>query len=43
MIAWLRQHREAFARAFAKLMQQRGASLLNALVIGVALSSGALA
>jgi cell division transport system permease protein len=38
MIAWLRQHREAFARAFGKLMQQRGASLLNALVIGVALS-----
>ena len=38
MIAWLRQHREAFGRAFGKLMQQRGASLLNALVIGVALS-----
>ena len=38
MIVWLRQHREAFARAFGKLMQQRGASLLNALVIGVALS-----
>jgi cell division transport system permease protein len=38
MTAWLRQHREAFARAFGKLMQQRGASLLNALVIGVALS-----
>jgi cell division transport system permease protein len=38
MTAWLRQHREACARAFGKLMQQRGASLLNALVIGVALS-----
>ncbi|HET9733987.1 MAG TPA: permease-like cell division protein FtsX [Burkholderiales bacterium] len=38
MIAWLRQHRDAFGRAFGKLMQQRGASLLNALVIGVALS-----
>lgn len=38
MIAWLRQHRDAFARARARLLQQRGASLLNALVIGVALS-----
>ena len=38
MMAWLRQHREAFARAFGKLRAQRGASLLNALVIGVALS-----
>jgi cell division transport system permease protein len=38
MMVWLRQHREACARAFGKLMQQRGASLLNALVIGVALS-----
>ena len=38
MIAWLRQHREAFARARGRLLRQRGASLLNALVIGVALS-----
>jgi cell division transport system permease protein len=38
MIAWLRQHREAFARALGKLLAQRGASVLNALVIGVALS-----
>ena len=38
MMAWLRQHREAFARALGKLLAQRGASLLNALVIGVALS-----
>jgi len=38
MTAWLRQHRNAFASAFDKLLQQRGASLLNALVIGVALS-----
>ena len=38
MIAWLRQHREALARATGKLRAQRGASLLNALVIGVALS-----
>jgi cell division transport system permease protein len=38
MTAWLRQHRDALARAFAKLLAQRSASLLNALVIGVALS-----
>jgi cell division transport system permease protein len=38
VIAWLRQHREAFARALGKLLAQRSASLLNALVIGVALS-----
>jgi len=38
MIAWLRQHREALARAMGKLRAQRSASLLNALVIGVALS-----
>jgi cell division transport system permease protein len=38
MIAWLRQHREALARATGKLRAQRSASLLNALVIGVALS-----
>ncbi len=38
MIAWLRQHREAGARALGKLAAQRAAALLNALVIGVALS-----
>jgi len=38
VIAWLRQHREALARATGKLRAQRSASLLNALVIGVALS-----
>jgi cell division transport system permease protein len=38
MIAWLRQHRDAFARALGKLLAQRSASVLNALVIGVALS-----
>jgi len=37
-MAWLRQHRDALARAFGKLRAQRSASLLNALVIGVALS-----
>jgi cell division transport system permease protein len=38
LIRWLRQHREAFARALGKLLAQKSASLLNALVIGVALS-----
>ena len=38
MRVWLRQHREAFARAVRKLAAQRAATLLNALVIGVALS-----
>ncbi len=38
MIAWLRQHREACTRALGKLTAQRAATLLNALVIGVALS-----
>ena len=38
MMAWLRQHRDALARAYGKLRAQRSASLLNALVIGVALS-----
>ena len=38
MIAWLRQHRDACARALGKLAAQRAATLLNALVIGVALS-----
>jgi len=37
-MSWLRQHREALARAVGKLLAQRSASLLNALVIGVALS-----
>jgi cell division transport system permease protein len=37
-MSWLRQHREALARAMGKLLAQRSASLLNALVIGVALS-----
>jgi len=35
---WLRQHRGALARAARKLAAQRAATLLNALVIGVALS-----
>lgn len=38
MRTWLRQHREAIARAMRKLAAQRTASLLNALVIGVALT-----
>jgi len=38
VIAWLRQHRQACAGALRKLAAQRAASLLNALVIGVALS-----
>lgn len=38
MIAWLRQHRQACAGALRKLAAQRAASLLNALVIGVALA-----
>ena len=38
MIAWLRHHRDACAGALRKLAAQRAASLLNALVIGVALS-----
>ena len=38
MISWFRQHRDAFARALGKLLAQKSASLLNALVIGVALS-----
>jgi cell division transport system permease protein len=36
--AWLRQHAQALARAARKLAAQRMSSLLNALVIGVALS-----
>lgn len=38
MNAWLRQHLQALGRAVRKLAAQRMASLLNALVIGVALS-----
>jgi cell division transport system permease protein len=38
VIRWVRQHRDAFGRALGKLLAQRSASLLNALVIGVALS-----
>jgi cell division transport system permease protein len=38
MRTWLRQHRGAAARAVRKLAAQRAATLLNALVIGVALS-----
>ena len=38
MIGWVRQHRDAVARALGKLLAQKSASLLNALVIGVALS-----
>lgn len=38
MRTWLRQHREALGRALGRLAAQRAATLLNALVIGVALS-----
>jgi cell division transport system permease protein len=38
MRTWLRQHRGALSRAVRKLAAQRAATLLNALVIGVALS-----
>ena len=38
MNAWLRQHVQALRRAFGKLAAQRTASVLNALVIGVALA-----
>jgi cell division transport system permease protein len=38
MRVWLRQHRAALRRALGNLAAQRAASLLNALVIGVALS-----
>jgi cell division transport system permease protein len=38
MNAWLRQHAHALVRAARKLAAQRMASVLNALVIGVALS-----
>jgi len=36
--AWLRQHRQAIAAAFGKVAAQKSAALLNALVIGIALS-----
>jgi len=38
MRTWGRQHRDAFARALRRLATQRAATLLNALVIGVALA-----
>lgn len=38
MRTWLRHHRQAFALALGKLLAQKGAALLNALVIGVALA-----
>lgn len=38
MKAWLRQHRQAIAAAIGKLAAQKSVSLLNALVIGIALS-----
>jgi cell division transport system permease protein len=36
--AWLRQHRQAFAAALGKIGAQKAAAVLNALVIGIALS-----
>ena len=38
MKTWLRQHRQALAAALGKIAAQRGAAVLNALVIGIALS-----
>lgn len=38
MKTWLRQHRQAIAAAFGKLAAHKSAALLNALVIGIALS-----
>ncbi|MGQ0510538.1 MAG: permease-like cell division protein FtsX [Betaproteobacteria bacterium] len=38
MRTWLRQHRQAFASALGKLGAQKSAAVLNALVIGIALS-----
>jgi cell division transport system permease protein len=38
MLTWLRQHRQAFALALGKLLAHKPATLLNALVIGVALA-----
>jgi cell division transport system permease protein len=38
MNSWLRQHRQAIAAACGKLAAQKSAAMLNALVIGIALS-----
>jgi cell division transport system permease protein len=38
MKTWLRQHRQAFAAALGKLAAQKSAAILNAMVIGIALS-----
>jgi len=38
MTAWLRQHRQALAAAIGKIAAQKSAAVLNALVIGIALS-----
>jgi len=38
MKSWLRQHRQAVAAALGKLAAQKSAAVLNALVIGIALS-----
>jgi cell division transport system permease protein len=38
MKTWLRQHRQALAAAIGKLAAQKPAAMLNALVIGIALS-----
>jgi cell division transport system permease protein len=38
MKTWLRQHRQALAAALGKIAAQRSAAVLNALVIGIALS-----
>lgn len=38
MKTWLRQHRQAIAAALGKIAAQRSAAVLNALVIGIALS-----
>lgn len=38
MRIWLRHHRQAFAQSLARLLAHKAATLLNALVIGVALA-----
>ena len=38
MKTWFRQHRQAIAAAFGKLVAQKSAAVLNAVVIGIALS-----
>ena len=38
MKSWLRQHRQAIAAAFGKLAAHKSAGILNAVVIGIALS-----